>query len=124
VHCSGDACLGKRSDQLLITCAGCLPALLATTPEPQPEAQGDAGLQHEVAAGSSPDEDQDDSVRCRMSGICEGPPPAGTCPANWGAQYELLDAEQRDALLACTWDPAERASRVVEAVTWSWKGYQ
>ena len=85
-----------------------------------------AGEQDPVLA-ATPDVLDDDSVRCRLSGICEQPFPAavGSCPANLtAAEYELLGASQRDAVLACISDPAERAAKVVEAVAWSWKGYR
>ncbi|GAB4818126.1 hypothetical protein N2152v2_005172 [Parachlorella kessleri] len=59
-------------------------------------------------------------------GICEQPFPGAKdgCPANLTAvDDELLGASQRDTVLACISDPAERSAKVVEAVAWSWKGY-
>ncbi|KAL3131586.1 hypothetical protein ABBQ38_007885 [Trebouxia sp. C0009 RCD-2024] len=50
---------------------------------------------------------EDDSVRCRMSGICEG-----------------LDACGRGDELGCIIDAAERQQKVREGMQWAWKGYR
>ncbi|KAK9829091.1 hypothetical protein WJX72_003851 [[Myrmecia] bisecta] len=50
---------------------------------------------------------KDDSVRCRMSGICEG----------------ALACTEGDAL-GCMQDSAQRQAAVKAAAQWSWKGYK
>lgn len=50
---------------------------------------------------------EDDSVRCRMSGICEG-----------------LDACGRGDDLGCIVDLAEKQQKVKEGMQWAWKGYR
>ncbi|KAL0032746.1 hypothetical protein WJX79_007172 [Trebouxia sp. C0005] len=49
----------------------------------------------------------DDSVRCRMAGICEG-----------------LDACGRGDDLGCITDTAARQQKVREGMQWAWKGYR
>lgn len=60
----------------------------------------------------------DDSVRCRLSGICDGPLPACNGTAVGGA------AQQRQDLLACITDDEGRAAAVREAARHAWTGYR
>eukprot|EP00884_Botryococcus_braunii_P010870 jgi/Botrbrau1/19785/Bobra.0124s0033.1 len=53
---------------------------------------------------------EDDSVRCRMSGICEEAPGAA-CRSKGDA-------------LGCVTDPAERQSHIRQAILWSWNAYK
>lgn len=61
---------------------------------------------------------QDDSVRCRLSGICEGTPTGcnGAAPAG--------EPEDADARLACITSDAERAAAVQAAARHAWGGYR
>jgi mannosyl-oligosaccharide alpha-1,2-mannosidase len=73
--------------------------------------------------------EEDDSARCRLSGICEGRPTPDeckkiateadkqTCPS-----YEF--AARRDADLSCEFSSSGRAERVRDAARWTWKGYR
>ena len=51
----------------------------------------------------------DESVRCRMSGICEG---------------SLACKPGSDEALGCITNSTERQGKVKEAMLWSWKGYR
>lgn len=59
----------------------------------------------------------DDSVRCRLSGICDGPLLACNCTA--GAA-----AEQCQDPLACITDDEGRAGAVRDAARHAWSGYR
>jgi len=80
------------------------------------------------------EEEEDDSARCRLSGICEGQPALEEC-----LQYRIDDGEvarpagsipsydfaaRRDAVLACEFTPVDRAARVRDAARWTWRGYK
>lgn len=61
---------------------------------------------------------QDDSVRCRLSGICEGPTTGCDGAATAG------EPEDADARLACITSDAERAAAVQAAARHAWGGYR
>jgi Glycosyl hydrolase family 47 len=78
-------------------------------------------------------EEEDDSARCRLSGICEGRPTQQECSQsyieydkklgnNFIPSYEF--AARRDASLACVFTSKARAERVRDAARWTWKGYK
>ena len=62
----------------------------------------------------------DESVRCRMSGICEG---ALACPPDSG-QPSSRQLPGTEELLGCITKSTERQGKVVEAMLWTWKGYR
>lgn len=68
--------------------------------------------------------DEEPSVRCRMSGICDGAPPPVSCADSPPPDYRSLGAAERDAVLACITDPGQRAAEIAEAAAWSWQGYR
>lgn len=68
--------------------------------------------------------DEEPSVRCRMSGICDGAPPPGSCADSPPPEYRSLGAAERDVVLACITDPGQRAAEIAEAAAWSWQGYR
>ena len=73
-----------------------------------------------------PSTNEDDSARCRLSGICEGSPTPTECaqhppPLTSSPSFDI--AARRDAQLACIFTPQERAQRVRDAAKWTWKGY-
>lgn len=59
--------------------------------------------------GASTADVLDESVRCRMSGICEG---------------SLACKPGSDEVLGCITNSTERQGKVKEAMLWSWKGYR
>ena len=77
--------------------------------------------------------EEDDSARCRLSGICEGQPAPEKC-----LQYRIDDgkvegpagsipydfAARRDTVLACEFASVNRAERIRDAARWTWKGYK
>lgn len=62
----------------------------------------------------------DESVRCRMSGICEG---ALACPPG-SRQPRSGQLRGTEELLGCITNSTERQGKVVEAMRWTWKGYR
>ena len=60
-------------------------------------------------AGATGSEALDESVRCRMSGICEG---------------SLACKPGSDDELGCITDGTSRQGKVREAMLWSWTGYR
>lgn len=81
------------------------------------EAQAAAAKQPAAAAAAEAAA-PDDSVRCRLSGICEGPPTG--CDGSSDARAE----EDADARLACLTGDAERAAAVQQAARHAWGGYR
>lgn len=79
-----------------------------------------AAQQAAAAAAASPEAAaQDDSVRCRLSGICEGPPTGCT-----GSDDAACEHDDEDARLACLTSDAERAAAVQAAARHAWGGYR
>ena len=72
-------------------------------------ATGLIGVQAQRQAERVPAGPVDESVRCRMSGICEG---ALACQPGSGEA------------LGCVTNSAERQARVKDAMLWSWQGYR
>ena len=72
-----------------------------------------------AAAAAALPEAQDDSVRCRLSGICEGNSPP--CPPGNSGADGAEDAD--DAWLACLTTDEQRAAAVQAAVRHAWRGY-
>lgn len=64
---------------------------------------------------------QDDSVRCRLSGICEGPEP--DCSEDGSSSSRPSEAGQPDPL-ACLTADADRAAAVQAAARHAWSGYR
>ena len=71
-------------------------------------------------------EEEDDSARCRLSGICEGRPTPQECSQSHAdndksavgsfiPSYDI--ASRRDAALACEFSSVDRAERVRDAST-------
>lgn len=71
-----------------------------------------------AAGAAAGDEGLDDSVRCRLSGICEGP------PAGCDEEAAGSERDREDARLACLSADAERAAAVQEAARHAWGGYR
>lgn len=78
-----------------------------------------AHLAAAAAAASLEAAAQDDSVRCRLSGICEGPPTGCT-----GSDDAACEHDDEDARLACLTSDAERAAAVQAAARHAWGGYR
>lgn len=80
------------------------------------------------------EKEEDDSARCRHSGICEGRPTPEECHkfrfddgklAKKAGSIPSYDfAARRDAVLACKFPSVDRAERVRDAARWTWKGYK
>jgi hypothetical protein len=89
-------------------------AAAAVPPPPPPPVQGggDAGREGQ----------QDDSVRCRLSGICEGGHPG--CPQQAADAANVGDGEGAPDPLACLTSAAARAEAVQEAARHAWQGYR
>lgn len=75
--------------------------------------------------------EEDDSVRCRLSGICEEFPTQKQCqdPSYLSDIHKVLPGirgkiSRRDAKLACLFDPNDRAEQIRQAASWTWKGYK
>lgn len=81
-------------------------------------AEAQAAAAHQPAAAAAEAAAPDDSVRCRLSGICEGPPTG--CDGSSDAREE----EDADARLACLTGDAERAAAVQQAARHAWGGYR
>lgn len=73
--------------------------------------------------------DEDDGVRCRMSGICDDDAYSPKCSET---SIDIMrdfwlrcedPASARDNELACIRNPTDRANRVREAIAWTWKSY-
>ncbi|KAL4430639.1 hypothetical protein ABPG75_005895 [Micractinium tetrahymenae] len=93
-----------------------LPYALTASGEPQPPAAGSDN----TGAGQPPAAAEpliDDSVRCRLSCICDSPPAIcnGTAAGS---------AEQGHDTLACVTDDEGRAAAVQEAARHAWSGYR
>lgn len=98
--------------------------LIASSSRADPVVTGLPGALQDGTAN----EQKDLSVRCRMSGICDGPPSPAQCSGPGTPSAAAApgggQAAERDAALACTLDPLQRSRRVVDAAAWAWKGYQ
>lgn len=93
----------------------------AVAPEHAAAASGDAAAQERAPAATQAS--VDDSVRCRLSGICEGDAPdcgAAAAEATHGGD----EAAAADARLACTTGDGERAAAVLTATQHAWDGYR
>ena len=62
-----------------------------------------------TADGGADSQALDESVRCRMSGICEG---------------SLACKPGSDEVLGCITNSTERQGKVKDAMLWSWQGYR
>lgn len=79
-----------------------------------------------LAAPPPPTQSEDlDSVRCRLSGICETPHPA-CAPLNGSAAAAQQGQQGREppGPLTCLFDDASRAAAVQDAVRHAWSGYR
>ena len=69
----------------------------------------DYGVQAQKHAEQQPIGPVDESVRCRMSGICEG---------------ALACQPSSEEVLGCITNSTERQGKVKDAMLWSWQGYR
>ena len=66
-------------------------------------------MQAQKQAERQPTGPVDESVRCRMSGICEG---------------ALACQPGSEEVLGCVTNSTERQAKVKDAMLWSWQGYR
>lgn len=122
-------CAGLAGKAALLLLTGLLLGSLARCCSAVEQAPGAAGAATNAAGASAAaprrpaaaaagEEGQDDSVRCRLSGICEGP------PSSCGVEAEGSERDREDARLACLTADAERAAAVQEAARHAWGGYR